>query len=181
MGEWKLAYQHSAALLERALDPSEVPLTHEEMEQLALGLRTRLQEDPENADAWGMLARIGIVLNNATMVKDAYAKAYRLKPNNTNIALGYAEILTRYSDPEDNRLGEEILSQLAKENPTNIEVLNTLAVNDFEQERYAEAISIWDKILKLLPENDPRRNMIGMGIERASMKIHEKKVRTKEP
>ncbi len=173
--DWKIAYQHSAELLDRALSPNEVPLTNEEMEQLALGLRTRLQEDPQNAEAWSMLARIGIILNNTTMAKDAFAKSYRLKPNNTNMALSYAEILTRSSDPEDNRLGGEILRKLIKDNPTNVDILNVLAVNDFEQERYAEAISSWDMMLKLLADNDPRRKIIGTAIEQASMKIFENK------
>ncbi|KGI83305.1 heme lyase subunit CcmH, partial [Exiguobacterium mexicanum] len=45
--DWNNAYQQAPALLDRALDPSEPPLNNAEMEHLALGLRTRLHEDPQ--------------------------------------------------------------------------------------------------------------------------------------
>ncbi|WP_343219332.1 TPR domain-containing protein, partial [Salmonella enterica] len=42
-------------------------------------------------------------LGNAGTATGAYANAYRLDPKNSDAALGYAEALTRSSDPEDNR------------------------------------------------------------------------------
>lgn len=175
VADWHLAYQQAPALLDRALDPSEPPLNLEEMERLALGLRTRLQDEPQNADAWVMLGRIGMVLNNATMATDAYERAYRLKPNDDNVALGYAEVLTRSSDPEDNRIGGELLRKLIAENRTNVKALSMFAFNAFEQARYAEAISAWQMMLQLLPENDQRRTVIERSIEQALMMVHEKK------
>lgn len=172
--DWNVAYQQAPALLDRALDPSEPPLNNEEMEHLALGLRTRLQEDPQNVDAWVMLGRIGMVLNNATTATDAFARAYRLKPDDDNVALGYAEVLTRSSDPEDNRTGAELLRKLISENPTNVKALSLFAFNAFEQERYAEAISAWQLMLKLLPENDPRRMVIERSIAQALITVHDK-------
>lgn len=175
VSNWDTAYQQAPALLDRALDASEPPLNNEEMERLALGLRTRLQDEPQNVDAWVMLGRIGMVLNNATMATDAYERAYRLKPNDDNVALGYAEVLTRSSDLEDNRKGGELLRKLIAENRTNVKALSMFAFNAFEQERYAEAISAWQMMLKLLPENDQRRMVIERSIEQALMMVHEKK------
>ncbi|EHI6936999.1 cytochrome c biogenesis protein CcmH, partial [Salmonella enterica subsp. enterica serovar Enteritidis] len=71
----------------------------------ALGLRTRLQNDAGNVEGWLMLGRTGMVLGNAGTATGAYANAYRLAPKNSDAALGYAEALTRSSDPEDNRRG----------------------------------------------------------------------------
>ncbi|QCJ69423.1 cytochrome c biogenesis protein CcmH [Providencia heimbachae] len=175
VSDWNLAYQQAPALLDRALDPSEPPLNNEEMEHLALGLRTRLQEDPQNIEAWVMLGRIGMVLGNATMATDAYGRAYRLSPNDENVAMGYAEVLTRSSDPEDNREGNELLKKLIAANRTNVKALSLFAFNAFEQERYAEAVSAWQMMLKLLPENDQRRTIIERSVEQALMMLHEKK------
>ncbi|EEO0123721.1 cytochrome C biogenesis protein, partial [Salmonella enterica subsp. enterica] len=41
-----------------------------------------------------------------------YANAYHLDPKNRDAALGYAEALTRSSDPEDNRRGGEMMLKL---------------------------------------------------------------------
>lgn len=100
---WQQATAQAPALLERALDPKADPLNEEDMTRLALGLRTRLQADPANVEGWIMLGRIGMVLGNASTATEAYANAYRLDPKNSDAALGYAEALTRSSDPDDNR------------------------------------------------------------------------------
>ncbi|EOA3476389.1 tetratricopeptide repeat protein, partial [Salmonella enterica subsp. enterica serovar Cerro] len=93
---WQQATAQTPGLLARALN-------EEEMARLALGLRTRLQNDAGNVEGWLMLGRTGMVLGNAGTATGAYANAYRLDPKNRDAALGYAEALTRSSDPEDNR------------------------------------------------------------------------------
>ncbi|EDW5132392.1 TPA: cytochrome c-type biogenesis protein CcmH, partial [Salmonella enterica subsp. arizonae serovar 13,22:z4,z23:-] len=126
---WRQATALTPVLLERALDPKAQPLNEEEMARLALGLRTRLQSDPGNAEGWIMLGRIGMVLGNAGTATGAYANAYRLDPKNSDAALGYAEALTRSSDPEDNRRGGELLRRLVRSDHTDIRVLSLYAFN----------------------------------------------------
>ncbi|CQL66916.1 cytochrome c-type biogenesis protein H1 [Salmonella enterica subsp. enterica serovar Typhimurium str. DT104] len=106
---WQQATAQTPGLLARALDPQAQPLNEEEMARLALGLRTRLQNDAGNVEGWLILGRTGMVLGNAGTATGAYANAYRLDPKNRDAALGYAEALTRSSDPEDNRRGGELL------------------------------------------------------------------------
>ncbi|HDO7585444.1 TPA: cytochrome c-type biogenesis thiol:disulfide oxidoreductase CcmH, partial [Escherichia coli] len=98
---------------------------------------------------------------------DAYATAYRLDPKNSDAALGYAEALTRSSDPNDNRLGGELLRQLVRSDHSNIRVLSMYAFNAFEQQRFGEAVAAWEMMLKLLPANDTRRAVIERSIAQA--------------
>ncbi|TMM78073.1 tetratricopeptide repeat protein, partial [Salmonella enterica subsp. enterica serovar Heidelberg] len=95
-----------------AVAPRARPLKEEERAGLARGLRPRLQNDAGNVEGWLMLGRTGMVLGNAGTATGAYANAYRLDPKNSDAALGYAEALTRSSDPEDNRRGGELLRRL---------------------------------------------------------------------
>lgn len=164
---WRQAAALTPVLLERALDPKAQPLNEEEMARLALGLRTRLQSDPGNAEGWLMLGRIGMVLGNAGTATGAYANAYRLDPKNSDAALGYAEALTRSSDPEDNRRGGELLRRLVSRDHTDIRVLSLYAFNAFEQGRFGEAVAAWEMMLKLLPAADPRRAVIERSIRQA--------------
>lgn len=164
---WRQATALTPVLLERALDPKAQPLNEEEMARLALGLRTRLQSDPGNAEGWLMLGRIGMVLGNAGTATGAYANAYRLDPKNSDAALGYAEALTRSSDPEDNRRGGELLRRLVRSDHTDIRVLSLYAFNAFEQGRFGEAVAAWEMMLKLLPAADPRRAVIERSIRQA--------------
>ncbi|EPM2833354.1 cytochrome c-type biogenesis protein CcmH [Citrobacter freundii] len=164
---WQQATAQAPALLERALDPKADPLNEEDMTRLALGLRTRLQADPTNVGGWIMLGRIGMVLGNASTATEAYANAYRLDPKNSDAALGYAEALTRSSDPDDNRRGGELLRQLVRGEHANVRVLSMYAFNAFEQQRFGEAVAAWEMMLKLLPANDTRRAVIERSIKQA--------------
>ncbi|WP_336240111.1 cytochrome c-type biogenesis protein CcmH [Citrobacter werkmanii] len=164
---WQQATAQAPALLERALDPKADPLNEEDMTRLALGLRTRLQADAGNVEGWIMLGRIGMVLGNASTATEAYANAYRLEPNNSDAALGYAEALTRSSDPDDNRRGGELLRQLIRGEHANVRVLSMYAFNAFEQQRFGEAVAAWEMMLKLLPANDTRRAVIERSIKQA--------------
>ena len=164
---WQQATAQAPMLLERALDPKADPLNEEDMTRLALGLRTRLQADPANVEGWIMLGRIGMVLGNASTATEAYANAYRLDPKNSDAALGYAEALTRSSDPDDNRRGGELLRQLIRGEHANVRVLSMHAFNAFEQQRFGEAVAAWEMMLKLLPANDTRRAVIERSIKQA--------------
>ncbi|EHU6813215.1 cytochrome c-type biogenesis protein CcmH, partial [Salmonella enterica] len=164
---WRQATALTPVLLERALDPKAQPLNEEEMARLALGLRTRLQNDAGNVEGWLMLGRIGMVLGNAGTATGAYANAYRLDPKNRDAALGYAEALTRSSDPEDNRRSGELLRRLVRSDHTDIRVLSLYAFNAFEQGRFGEAVAAWEMMLKLLPAADPRRAVIERSIRQA--------------
>ncbi|ECF6268797.1 cytochrome C biogenesis protein [Salmonella enterica] len=110
---------------------------------------------------------MGMVLGNAGTATGAYANAYRLDPKNSDAALGYAEALTRSSDPEDNRRGGELLRRLVRSDHTDIRVLSLYAFNAFEQGRFGEAVAAWEMMLKLLPAADPRRAVIERSIRQA--------------
>ena len=171
---WQMATAQSPALLERALDPKAQPLDEEEMTRLALGLRTRLQSDATNVEGWIMLGRIGMVLGNASTATEAYANAYRLDPKNSDAALGYAEALTRSSDPDDNRRGGELLRELVRSDHANVRVLSMYAFNAYEQERFGEAVAAWEMMLKMLPANDTRRAVIERSIAQAMQHLSPK-------
>ncbi|EGD3497527.1 cytochrome c-type biogenesis protein CcmH [Salmonella enterica subsp. enterica serovar Johannesburg] len=167
---WQQATAQTPGLLARALDPQAQPLNEEEMARLALGLRTRLQNDAGNVEGWLMLGRIGMVLGNAGTATGAYANACRLDPKNSDAALGYAEALTRSSDPEDNRRGGELLRRLVSRDHTDIRVLSLYAFSAFEQQRFDEAVAAWEMMLKLLPAGDARRAVIERSIRLAQEK-----------
>ncbi|EMV2226789.1 cytochrome c-type biogenesis thiol:disulfide oxidoreductase CcmH, partial [Escherichia coli] len=124
-------------------------------------------KNPGDIEGWIMLGRVGMALGNASIATDAYATAYRLDPKNSDAALGYAEALTRSSDPNDNRLGGELLRQLVRTDHSNIRVLSMYAFNAFEQQRFGEAVAAWEMMSKLLPANDTRRAVIERSIAQA--------------
>lgn len=142
---WQQATAQAPGLLDRALDPAAQPLNEEEMARLALGLRTRLQRDPGNAEGWIMLGRAGMALGDAGTATEAYAQAYRLDPENRGA----------------------LLRRLVSRDHTDIRVLSLYAFSAFEQGRFGEAVAAWEMMLKLLPADDARRAVIERSIRQA--------------
>ncbi|MFJ1228373.1 c-type cytochrome biogenesis protein CcmI [Yersinia proxima] len=143
------------------------PLTMEEVARLGLGLRTSLQQDSGNVNDWMMLGRVGMALNNATTATQAFAKAYQLAPDNNDVRLGYAEVLTRSNDPQDNQLATKMLRTMVGQDHTNLRAMSLLAFNAFEQGDFKQAIGAWEVMLKLLPAGDSRVEVIKRSIAQA--------------
>lgn len=160
-------------LMKRALDPDAEPLTIEEVARLGLGLRSQLEARPDNPQDWWMLGRIAGLLNNYDMSVQAFARAFQLDPKNTDLALDYADLLSRSTDPRDSQRGGDMLRELMNSGSTNVRVLSLLAFNAYEAQRYQDAIDAWQMMLKLLPQNDTRRAVIerSVGQAKASLSV----------
>ncbi|MEI7244734.1 c-type cytochrome biogenesis protein CcmI [Pectobacterium carotovorum] len=154
-------------LMKRALDPDAEPLTIEDVARLGLGLRSQLETQPDNPQDWWMLGRIAGLLNNYDMSVQAFAKAFQLDPKNTDLALDYADLLSRSTDPRDSQRGGDMLRELMNSGSTNVRVLSLLAFNAYEAQRYQDAINAWEAMLQLLPQNDTRRAVIERSVAQA--------------
>ncbi|MGX9255549.1 c-type cytochrome biogenesis protein CcmI [Pantoea ananatis] len=164
---WLQVQEAYPALSAQLMDPHARPLTQEQLSRLQLGLRSQLQNEPDNLSGWAMLGRLGMVLNNAMGARQAFEHALQLAPNNFALQQDYAEVLTRSGDPQDNRQAGLLLNELLKQHPQDIRTLSLLAYNAFEQQQYSQAIDSWQELLNALPANDARRDGIARSIEQA--------------
>lgn len=167
MAEWSQVIKQMPQLRERVQHEDQKPLTTEELARLGLGLRTELQQQPNNLPDWVMLGRIGMALNNLTTASQAFEKAYQLAPDNVEVILGYAEVLIQSSDSADNRKAEGLLKRVLRQDHQNMQALALLAFSAFEQENYQQAIGAWEVMLKMMPKDDSRRTLLERSIEAA--------------
>lgn len=164
---WHQVEAQMPELRARVANERAEPLTMEEVARLGLGLRTSLQQDSGNVNDWMMLGRVGMALNNATTATQAFAKAYQLAPDNDDVRLGYAEVLTRSNDPQDNQLATKMLRTMVGQDHTDLRAMSLLAFNAFEQGDFKQAIGAWEVMLKLLPAGDSRVEVIKRSIAQA--------------
>ena len=167
---WQQAVRDLPALRARVADAHAAPLTDDDVARLGLGLRTALRDDPQSVVNWLMLGRVGVALNNAATATQAFGRAYALQPENREVQLAYADVLTRSADPADQRQAETMLKALGSADPTDLRVLNLLAFNAFQQGNYPKAIEGWSLMLKVLPPDDPRAEMLSRSIQQARSK-----------
>lgn len=109
---WRQTVNEFPALRVRVSTTQGQPLSAEALSRFAVGLRAELQQHPAGKQNWLILGRLGVVLNNADMATQAFAKAWRLAPEDDAIALDYASVLTRSADPGDNGAGNRLLREI---------------------------------------------------------------------
>lgn len=164
---WLQIQQDYPALRARMLDPQAQPLSLAELTRFQAGLRTALQQDPDNLADWKMLGRLGMVLNNTAGAEQAFRRALQLSADDLALQQDYAEVLTRSADPQDNRQAALMLSDMRSRQGDNLRTLDLLAWNAFQQQQYAQAIGAWQRMLTILPAGDRHRPAIERSIAQA--------------
>jgi cytochrome c-type biogenesis protein CcmI len=168
---WRQAQRELPALMKRATDPAERTLRMDEIARLGLGLRSHVQSAPDDLDAWRMLGRIGLVLDNADTAVGAFGRAYQLAPDDPAIALDYAAALIRTGEQGAGRQGELILRNLLNRQPNNVRALDLLASLARREQRYQDAINIWQRMMSLLPANDRLRDELARRLIEARSRV----------
>lgn len=142
---------------ERVKNEDTNPLNEQELNQFALALRSELQANPNNASGWFMLGQIGMAKDDGQLALESFEKASQLEPSNLQYQSSYAQILMFSADPADKTKGKEVLKTILRQDHTNLDALSLLAFNAFEEEDYKMAATTWGMMLKLIPEDNPRR------------------------
>ena len=185
VGSWQAAdmvnvnHQKLAYFYERIKNEESNPLSEAELNQFAVALRADLQEHPNNAQGWFMLGQVGMAKEDGQLAYESYGKAAQLEPKNMQYKSTYAQLLMLSQDKADKEKGKALLTELLREDHTNLDALSMLAFDAFGEEDYKMAAMTWGMMLKLIPEDNPRRKTIEKSIDMAMQKLKEQE--TAEP
>ncbi|MGL4860614.1 MAG: c-type cytochrome biogenesis protein CcmI [Enterobacteriaceae bacterium] len=171
--QWQQVSQQLPQLRQRLQHEQQQPLSAEEVARLGLALRTWLQQHPDQWQDWMLLGRIGIWRGDVATATQSFERAYHLVPQQPEVKLEYAQVLLRSSDTLSQQQGQSLLRELLLQQPGNIRVLSLLAFTAFERGEFRQAIDSWSLMLKLLPAEDSRREIILRSIEQAQQQLGE--------
>ncbi|MFS4686628.1 c-type cytochrome biogenesis protein CcmI, partial [Klebsiella quasipneumoniae subsp. similipneumoniae] len=157
---WQQAERHYPALLQQVKDPTAAPLRMDELAELRLGLRSHLQDTPNDLPGWQLLGRLGLLLNDGETAIGAFGRAHALAADDPAAAFDYASALVRAGDSGQVRMGELLLRDLHQRQPNSLPVLEMLALSAVRNEDYPEAVAALQALLARLPEGDARREAI---------------------
>jgi len=141
----------------QALDPAALsaPVDHgQNMEQAVAGLAAKLQQNPNDAEGWGLLGRAYEAMQRFVEARDAFAHAHALLPDDADATVAYAEALalatqSRRIEGEPRALIEGVL----KKTPDNQRGLWLLGIGDYQQGKYDAAVATWKHLIELLPKD----------------------------
>lgn len=133
--------------------PASVPVpAPTTMEDAIAQLEQRLASEPDNFEGTVLLARSYMAMEKFDLARNAFARALRMKPDETDVAVEYAESLLRSS--QDRRFPPEAVSALniaLEKDPDNQRALFFLGLHQMHTGQPAEAAATWEKLLPLLP------------------------------
>lgn len=156
IADWQQAQQQLQQYGERALLNQGEPLSEQELEWFALGLRTRLANEGDDAVAWMLLGRIRLSQGAAEQAVAAFEQALQLTPERIPLLLSYAQALILLGDENSLARAGRAVAMILTAEPANSDALSLMALIAYENGDMQQAASAWQMLLQQLTPQDPR-------------------------
>ena len=130
-------------------------------------LEKRLSEQPDDAAGWFRLGRAYAVLGRAEEANAAYARAYKLTPDDPQLVAEYAAFL--YDGDPQNTGGQVfgLFSRLYELDPENRDALWFLGFASYKKADHKKALGYWERLLKALPADSQEAEHLRMIVAKA--------------
>ena len=121
----------------QASNPTSLP-------QAIAELREHLTKQPDDKQAWLLLAQTSTMLHQPSDARDAYEHVLKLDANNAEAMVGWAEADSmRRADHMIEGRARELLQRAVQQHPDNQRGLWLLGISDFQRGDYHNAASTW--------------------------------------
>jgi len=138
--------------------------------EMVAKLEQRLAAQPNDPEGWARLGRSYVVMERKDKALTAYAKAYELAPENVAVLSDYAWLVFNESPGATTGLVQTLYSRLNKLEPAHPDALWFLGFAAYQQGDFRNAQDQWERLLKLLPAEDPGREHVKQAIASAREK-----------
>jgi cytochrome c-type biogenesis protein CcmI len=171
--DWYTAMDKLPEYGERAVMQKGEPLTQNELQAFALGLRTKLAQNGDDQVAWMLLGRVAMSLNEYDMAQQSFDKVLRLNPDNLGVMVSYSQLLLMQGSDTNMTRAASMLSRVLKDEPTNVDAISLLALIAYERQDWAQAKSAFEVLLSTMDTQDSRYAIIAQRISDIEQKMAE--------
>lgn len=140
---------------------------HGDFSAMLKKIREKTEENPNDAEAWLMLAKTHSVMEQWPESNKAYAKAVQLQPKNATALAGYAESLAILNGRVMQGQPAELIRQALEINPKEPKALELAGIGAFQENNFAQAAYYWKQLLNQLPPESPYAMDIAMAMKEA--------------
>lgn len=136
------------------VNPSQ-DVTMEDVQAFTLAIRSRIQNNEEDATGWMLLGRLYSSLGQFEQSYQAFDKSLLIKPNDTETLTSYAQALMTPNQVEYLRRAKTVLVRLLTLAPDNNQAALMLAMTAGQLGDLATSERYFAQIKSLLPANNP--------------------------
>lgn len=130
-------------------------------------LEKKLEEKPDSAEGWLLLARSYGELERFSDAARAYDKLTKLVPNDAQLWADYADVLAMVHDQSLVGGPTKLLDKALELDPNNAKALALSGSAAMERGDYAMAVRHWENLLKKIPAGTEDAKMVESGVQQA--------------
>ena len=171
MNDWEGALQRYPEIHKKLFEDNDSTPNEKELEDLMLGLRTHLENQPNDAQGWVLYSRLGRVFKDKELALGAIQKAIQAAPNNAEIELEYIELKMKLGDEYSQATAESMLNRFLQKYPDNYEGWSMYGFMALQQENFVGAIERWQKMLALVDQSSEKASMLKNSIAYAQEQL----------
>lgn len=114
-------------------------------------LRQRLEQNPDDATGWTLLARSYMVMERYAEAVPIFEKAVALNPNDASLLADYADALGVHQGRKLDGKPEALIQKALKLDPNNVKALMLSGTVAFNRKDFAAAVRDWELARANLP------------------------------
>lgn len=142
------------------------------IEEMTARLEASLKENPDSAEGWYFLGRTYMAQERAGDAAKAFERAVALAGRQPELLGQWAQALYFGGDKQWTDQLQNLTDEALRADPEDATSLGLLGIAAYEDGRFAEAIGFWERLVAVLPEQDPSRQAIQGGIDRARTQVN---------
>ncbi|AEF21937.1 c-type cytochrome biogenesis protein CcmI [Pseudomonas fulva] len=141
------------------------------IEEMTARLEQAVQNNPDSAEGWYFLGRSYMAQQRAADAARAFGQAVKVAGREPELLGQWAQALYFAGDKQWTAQLQALTDEALKADPQEVTSLGLLGIAAYEEQRFADAIGYWQRLVAVLPEGDPSRQAIAGGIERARQEM----------
>jgi len=143
------------------------PMTQQGIEANVAALAKRLEQKPDDAQGWVMLARSYTSLEKYTDASNAYARAAALKTDDADLLADFAFALAMANGRQLQGQPFELIKKALRIDPQNAKALELAGSAEFQARNYKQALDYWQKLLDKTPADSELGRTLSQNINEA--------------
>ena len=171
-GTWgsPMGLDPAALALSAPDDGPNATVTPEKIAQMVGQLERRLQDEPNNVDAWVMLARLQRSQEKFPASEKSFAKALALTPDD-DLSVERAEVVAQLQGGDFSGEPWAVINRILKAKPNQNNALLLAGSASFSEGRFAQAIQYWERVRASLPPQSEDINALDSALAQARERL----------
>ena len=169
---FKLGSENELAITQLLQKSGQANFTEENALDLIARLDVQTQKTPKDTEMWYLLGRLNFDMGQFDQAVVGFTQALQLLPvdSKQDQAVAMAQLAQAQFFANDRKLDaatESLLKDVLAINPNDETSLGLLGVAAFDSSRYVEAVGYWQRLISMMPVDNPNVTAIQGGINKA--------------